>query len=273
MNYLEILENLGVAKNYSDRVNRFYANISDCLAVYEDEEISASTIISACKKVGIPLRPFSSMLERRTYEKIGEEFLRQFLFPNDKPLSDIRDFLARISILISDDFFKEDDSLMVYIEKQLDYWKLPYVLYNDIFIPRGVKEFDKALVFDVAGWLQRYPSAHKAYVTSLRQYYNDDEPRDIADNLRKSLEAFLQEFLGNKRNLDNNIGEVGTYLKNNGANEEIRNMFTTLVRHYKLSNDKTAKHHDLTNKQDIEFLLYQTGLFMRYLLVIKETEK
>ena len=45
-------------------------------------------------------------------------------------------------------------------------------------------------------------------------------------------------------------------------------MFTTLSTYYKKLNDKTAKHHDKTDKRDVEFLLYQTGVFLRYLLIV-----
>jgi hypothetical protein len=145
-------------------------------------------------------------------------------------------------------------------------------LCDNIIIPKGAEELDEALVCDVAKWLQKYPSAHKTYKTALQQYFDNEESRDIADNLRKAFETFLQEFLENTKNLDTNISDIGTYLKDNRVNEETRCMFSRLITHYKMLNDKTAKHHDKTDKNSVEFLLYQTGVFMRYLLVIKQNE-
>ena len=133
----------------------------------------------------------------------------------------------------------------------IDQWKLPYEFFDGIIIPKGVEAFDKALVSDVANWLHKCPSAHRSYLIALQQYANNDAPRDIADNLRKSLEAFLQEFSENSKNLDNNISEISIYLKNKGIGDEIRNMFTTMIRYYKTNNDKTAKHYDDTDKNSM----------------------
>lgn len=157
-----------------------------------------------------------------------------------------------------------------HVKSSLEDCKLPYVLCGGIIIPKGAKEFDQALVVDVLEWLKQFPTAQKPYIAALRQYYDNNEPRDIADNLRKSLEGFLQDYLTNKKNFDNNINEIGLSLKDAGVNEEIRNMVTTLSRYYNNLNNKTAKHHDKVEKTDVEFLLYQTGVFMRYLCIVKQ---
>jgi len=274
MNYLEILENLGVSVTNEEREVKFCANIFDVLSAYDNDALSVGTAISICRRIGITIASLGVSLK---YPIRAGDFLRDILFQknyrNERIPLEIKELLTCLSIILTEEHFIENNTLKVWVEEALEAWKLPYVLCDGIIIPKGVKEFDKALVCDVAMWLKKYPATQKPYLNALQQYYDNAEPRDIADNLRKSLEAFLQEFLGNKKNLDKNISVVGTYLKENGINEEVRKMFTTLISHYKSLNDKTAKHHDDTDKNSVEFLLYQTGVFMRYLLKINESKK
>ena len=67
--------------------------------------------------------------------------------------------------------------------------------------PAGDPMMDKNLVSDVLSWLDKYPGAKKTYVNALKQYVDGIYIRDAADNLRKALETFLQEFLQNDKNV------------------------------------------------------------------------
>lgn len=71
---------------------------------------------------------------------------------------------------------------------------------NKFFVfPKGAAELDNALVSEPLEWLKDYPLAHKTFVIALKQYSDGIYIRDVADNLRKALEAFLQEFLNNTK--------------------------------------------------------------------------
>ena len=271
MNYLDILENLGISKDNRERIEGFYTHIENILILCKKEPLPVDTVFSVCQKIGFPLARLIGIRPNDIMPN-EEEFLKKILFSSAGLIVEFHECLARISILLCDKYFIENELLKTEVANALEYWKLPYVLCDNIIIPKGADELDKALVFSVAVWLNKYPVAQKSFTQALQQYYDNDPPRDIADNLRKSFEDFLKEFFGNKKNLDKNINVVGTYLKDNGINEEIRCMFTTLISHYKTLNDKTAKHHDDTNKNSIEFLLYQTGVFMRCLIIINENK-
>ena len=121
----------------------------------------------------------------------ANDFLNKVLFPsNNKTYEndvEFKLFLARLSIVLQDAFFIEHDALKMWVEKSLLECKLPYTLCDGIIIPKGVEEFDKALVIDVAEWLKLFPLAQKPYIIALQQYHDNDEPRDIVDNLRKSF--------------------------------------------------------------------------------------
>lgn len=60
--------------------------------------------------------------------------------------------------------------------------------------PAGDPMMDENLVSNVLVWLDKYPGTKKTYVNALKQYADGIYIRDAADNLRKALETFLQEF-------------------------------------------------------------------------------
>ena len=138
--------------------------------------------------------------------------------------------------------------------------------------PTGAKELDDALVSEPLEWLADYPKSHKAFVTALKQYSDGIYIRDVADNLRKALEAFLQEFLGNEKNLETNKNEICKYLGSQGVDAGISGLFQPLLNAYKNINDRIAKHNDAVDKKLLEFLLYQTGVLIRMVVVIKMGE-
>lgn len=158
----------------------------------------------------------------------------------------------------------------------LDAAHIPFEIFNDsdgIFVfPRGAKEFDDALVSQPLDWLSSYPQARKTFVIALRQYSDGIYIRDVADNLRKALEAFLQEFLGNTKNLETNKNEICKYLGEQGVDAGISGLFQPLINAYKNINDRIAKHNDAVDKKLLEFLLYQTGLLIRMVIVVKSEE-
>ena len=137
--------------------------------------------------------------------------------------------------------------------------------------PKGAKEFDDALVSEPLQWLEKYPLTRKVYVIALKQYQGGTYIRDTADNLRKSLETFLQEFLENGKNLDNNTTEIYKYLGKENIDSAIPGFFQSLTKTYKNLNDRCAKHNDRVDPRLLEFLLYQTGILIRMLIVIRET--
>lgn len=139
---------------------------------------------------------------------------------------------------------------------------------NYFIFPKGATELDDALVSQPLEWLSAYPQAQKTFVIALRQYSDGVYLRDVADNLRKALEAFLQEFLGNTKNLETNKNEICKYLGEQGVDAGISGLFQPLINAYKNINDRIAKHNDAVDKKLLEFLLYQTGLLIRMVIVV-----
>ena len=141
-----------------------------------------------------------------------------------------------------------------------------------LVFPSGAEEFDAALVSEPLMWLSEYPKTQKMYLIALRQYEEGIYIRDVADNLRKALEQFFQEFLGNNKNLERNKNEICRFLSSAGVDSDIAGLYQPLINTYKNINDRCAKHNDLVDKRLLEFLLYQTGILIRMVLVVKQSE-
>lgn len=155
--------------------------------------------------------------------------------------------------------------------------KLGYALLKDddkyFVFPKGAKELDDKLVSEPLEWLKDYHQAHKTYCMALKQYSEGIYIRDVSDNLRKTLEAFLQEFLGNTKNLETNKNEICKYLGEQGVDAGISGLFQPLINSYKNINDRIAKHNDAVDEKLLEFLLYQTGVLIRMVITIKNGGK
>lgn len=171
----------------------------------------------------------------------------------------------------------KQSELLGLLDKAFNESKLNYALLkedNQYFIfPKGAKELDDALVSEPLEWLKEYPVSYKTFCIALKQYSEGIYIRDVADNLRKTLEAFLQEFLGNSKNLETNKNEICKYLGGQGVDAGISGLFQPLINAYKNINDRIAKHNDAVDKKLLEFILYQTGILIRMVLSVKQEEK
>ena len=163
------------------------------------------------------------------------------------------------------------------LEKSLLELNIAYDIYEDddgIFIfPKGAKELDNALVSEPLEWLIDFPNTRKTYIIALKQYSDGIYIRDVADNLRKAFETFLQEFLKNTKNLETNKNSICKYLGEQGVDAGITGLLKPLLDSYKNINDRTANHNDAVEQKLLEFLLYQTGVFIRMIISVSHSEE
>lgn len=146
---------------------------------------------------------------------------------------------------------------------------------NEYFVfPKGVPEFDVALVSQPLKWLQDYPGAQTAWSKALKDYsaVADDNASEIADKFRKALEAFFQEFFGGRKALEGYKKNYGMYLKGQGVPAEISGNFETLLQSYTNFINNYAKHRDATSDKVLEYIMYQTGNIIRFLITLKQEE-
>lgn len=254
------------------------------------------------KRIGVYMQsaencPFAEQDEINFSYMIGEEYLlanidileihlgndpiglqRAWLYLS-KHTGSFEDFLSCVVALVNTYSGKAVDkkAILSGVKKALKDSHIEFELIEDkdgVFIfPKGAKELDDALVSEPLEWLNDYPNSHKTYVTALKQYSEGIYIRDVADNLRKALESFLQEFLGNTKNLETNKNEICKYLGEQGVDAGISGLFQPLINSYKNINDRIAKHNDAVDEKLLEFLLYQTGVLIRMVISIKKSEE
>ncbi|WP_097005213.1 hypothetical protein [Lacrimispora amygdalina] len=141
------------------------------------------------------------------------------------------------------------------------------------FYPATETLFDEALVYDVLNWLSEYPRTKEQYNKTLKMILHQADPRDLVDNLRLSLELFIKEFFCNEKSLENQKSLIGDYLTSHNVSKHFSNMYTTLFTHYTTYNNNEAKHNNTADEQEIDFLVYLTGSFIRFLIQLKRSEK
>lgn len=179
---------------------------------------------------------------------------------------------ARKSNELPDDIKRNIDSFII---KCLDDLHIRYARTHDadgIFVfPNGAKELDDALVSEPLEWLSDYEKTHKAFILALKAYSNaaPNDASNIADDFRKALETFFQEFFNSKKSLENLKSEYGDYLKQCGIPTEVANDFSSLLKSYTDFMNNNAKHHDNTPPDCLEYIMYQTGNIIRLLISLK----
>lgn len=267
MNWIEYCEKLGIGFSDETKFEYIKTNVISFIGSLDSDSIH-SIFSKFCLMTGTPYQSHYSRYE--SHAKVISTFNSKC-----KNLKTLLAYFIALTNSAPTDSIQFRKFLTQFIEKQLTDANIKYRItneVNDIFLfPEGANELDDALIAEPCEWLNDYPQSQESFIRSLKQYSNQEYTRDIADNLRKSLEEFLHEFFGNKKNLANNIAEVSKYLKDIGGSEELVNIFKGILNAYDSFNNKCVKHHDLIDPMFLEFLLYQTGLFIRMLIVARKS--
>lgn len=164
--------------------------------------------------------------------------------------------------------------LLNFLKKCLKDLNILYDIVEDddgfFIFPKGVADFDENLVSATLSWLKDYPKAEEAWTKALRNYSeNSDQPSSVADDFRKALETFFQEYFGSNKSLENMLTEYCEYLKGKGVPSEISDDFRKVLDAYTKFNNAYAKHHDKTSSNVLEYIMYSTGNIMRLLITLK----
>ena len=271
MDLMDYRKRLGLCTNDKYKTSRFFAQLHNYFKAARDVPFDEVIEECFCNKIGVQTQLDDGILKLDWDSPIG--LTRAWEYLKDCK-SNFLELLFRCVCLINEfpDGQSDTRNALIYIvSNSLDDCHIPYELLRDdngIFIfPKGAKELDDALVSQPLDWLAAYPRAYKTFCNALRQYSEGIYIRDVADNLRKALEEFLQEFLGNAKNLETNKNEICKYLGEQGVDAGVSGLFHPLINAYKNINDRIAKHNDAVDEKLLEFLLYQTGVLIRMVIV------
>ena len=135
-----------------------------------------------------------------------------------------------------------------------------------ILYPRGEEALDEKLVDEVLSFLNENSQEH--FVKALR-FYQKGTNKDFiesAESLRRALEEFLRFKLNNNKGLDKNILGLQKVLKGYKCDPNLRKIIFQIFSYLDQYFNENSKHKDGDiNEPENEFLIYQTGLLIRYI--------
>lgn len=131
-----------------------------------------------------------------------------------------------------------------------------------------VRISNSELVIKTKHWLEKFPEALKQYQSALTKYEGGIFERNTLDDMRLSLELLLHTLLNNSKTLENQIEELGKRLKVNNVSPDIRNLFMAVLNYYKCYQNNNVKHNDKINKNEIEYVIEQTSIMMKFLIQV-----
>ncbi|HPR41970.1 MAG TPA: hypothetical protein PK718_05425 [Candidatus Methanofastidiosa archaeon] len=187
-------------------------------------------------------------------------------------LEELLYFIEKLSLFMpKDDILKLKESLDSLISKYSIAINTHYdeTTNSLIFYPTGEKIFDEKLIEDTLQFLNKFPEIKKRYILLLDNYENGKDNRTIADDLRFCLEQFLRKIFSNRKPLEKQKDVLVKYIGTHSVNPETYNIVMKIYDIYSNYLNDVAKHGDkITEKYEIEFIIYWTGIFIRLLCLI-----
>ena len=130
-------------------------------------------------------------------------------------------------------------------------------------------EINEPLIEETKHWLGEYPESLGLFEEALEKSHNNVFKRNLLDDLRLSLEKLLQALFSNKKSLENQLSEIGLFIKDRKGSKELSNMFVKLIDYYAKYQNTYVKHDDAVIETEIEIIFEITSSFMKFLLRIK----
>lgn len=276
MDWLDYREKLKIGFNDEEKLKYFFVKIFNFLVTVTDEascEYGENEYFEFCNAAGalkqsVGFRGEFSAVVNELYKH--QKSLEEFLFY----------YIAFVQSVSASKYCKFPRYMFANaIQNMLKQSHIPFELFKDedgyYIFPKGAQELDNALVSEPLEWLATYPKARTAFTKALREYSDqtEDNASEIADKFRKALETFMQEFFDTDKSLENCKALYGGYLKKQGVPAEIAGNLEALLQAYTNYINGYAKHKDRTQRNILEYLLYQTGNIMRLLITLKHNER
>ena len=125
-----------------------------------------------------------------------------------------------------------------------------------------------ALLEETRHWLSDYPESLKLFEDAKRKFEGDIFKRNLIDDLRLCLEKLIQKILNNKKSIENQITELGSYIKQHDGSKELNNMFVKIIDYYSKYQNSYIKHNDSVKDSEIEIIFEISCSMMKYLIRI-----
>ncbi len=137
-----------------------------------------------------------------------------------------------------------------------------------IVYPKGDPLLDNDVIGYTLAGLEKFPLAGKPFEKALKIYLSGEQEqyRNLLDELRVSLEQLLREIFNNRKSLENQRDQLLPWLKNKNLHTQVVNLYEKLLRAYEIYQNDAVKHNEAFSVHEVEFMIYLTGNFMRLIL-------
>lgn len=122
------------------------------------------------------------------------------------------------------------------------------------------------LIEETKHWLDGYPQSLTLYERALQKYELQTYERNLLDDLRLALELLLKSLFSNSKSLENQLANIGQFIKGKKGSSEFANMFSKLLDYYSKYQNNYIKHDDAVIEEEIEFVMEITSSFMKHLV-------
>jgi hypothetical protein len=130
----------------------------------------------------------------------------------------------------------------------------------------SASQINEALIVETRHWLDEFQEVKKVYAEALQKHENGIFKRNTLDDLRLALEKLAQTLFGNSKSLENQISDIGGFIKSQGGSPELANMFQKLIDYYTKYQNTYVKHDDAVLNAEIDFVFEITSSFMKHLV-------
>lgn len=127
-------------------------------------------------------------------------------------------------------------------------------------------DLNLALIEETRHWLDPFPDARDLFEEALQKHAHGVFTRNVLDDLRLSLEVLLKGLFQNSKSLENQLSNLGDYIKQRGGSSELANMFSKLIDYYSKYHNTYVKHDDAVIEEEVEFVFEITSSFMKHLI-------
>lgn len=132
-------------------------------------------------------------------------------------------------------------------------------------------ELDLEILDKTKHLLDDFPEIKTLYDKAINNYKLKYFERSVLDDMRLCLELLLKKIFNNNKSLENQISEIGNFVTKKGGSIEFTNMFQKLIDYYSKYQNSYIKHNDKVNKQEVEFIIEMSSLFMKNIMKLRNS--
>ena len=179
-------------------------------------------------------------------EMFGKEYIKVFLL-NMVDSSKVKTLLESLYCINRVNESNDGKDLTAY----------PTKLYTTLVAFYSTKDNKKTIekLKMVGSSLESHTKSQCLYEEAIQNINAGGSNRSTLDNIRLSMEQYLQEVIGNKNVLENQEKPLKQFLKSKGATTEVVTSITQFLHSFYKYQDNNVKHDSNVKKEDVDYFL------------------